>query len=229
MRKLRSFVFICAIFCVTVLPTMAQEKIIPVTETENQKAKTTEINLPEGTLVEVRLSTEIQSNFIIEGQLIAFSVVEPVKVNDAIVIERGAHARGKVAKFHKAGRWGRAGEIILEMQDVLAVDGSRISLKLSSQTKATGDSDHATAIARGGATVVAVVLLGPVGVVYGAYSLVRGGLHKGTNAIIPEGLLLEAKVIGNSKIEVTMKESDKKLNENHVKDEKISTEKNSRE
>ena len=229
MRNLRSFVFLSVILCLTVLPATAQEKIIPVSETENQKTKTTEINLPEDTMVELRLSTGLQSNLIIEGQLISFSVVEPIKINDVIVIEGGARARGKVAKFRKAGSWGRGGEIFLEMQDVMAVDGSRIPLKLSRQTKATGDSDHAPAIARGGATVAVVALLGPVGVIYGAYSLVRSGLNKGSNAVIPEGLLLEAKVIGSAKVKVALTEPDKKQNEDSGNDEKITTEKNSLE
>lgn len=227
MKSIRSIIFCSAILLLTVLPATAQGKIISLSETENQKSKSSEVNLPEDTMVEVQLSTNLQSNFINEGQFIAFTVVEPIKINGVTVIERGARARGKIAKVRKAGRWGRAGEIYLEMQDVIAVDGARIPLKLTRKEKVTGDSDHATSVVRGGVTIAAVVLLGPVGVIYGAYSLARSGLNKGGDAVIPAGLLLETKVIGNAKVKVALTEPVKKQNEDAGKEEKIASEKNS--
>lgn len=227
MKNLLKRAFPFALLLLTTSLASAQDKTIAsaTPETEKQKPVVAELTLPEGTMVEVQLSNEIHSNQVQAGHLIAFTVVEPIKINGLTVIEKGAHARGRIAKVHKAGRWGKAGEIQLEIQDAVAVDGTRIPLKFTHREKAVGDSDHATTAIRAGASVAAVAVLGPFGIPYAAFFLVRSGLNKGSNAVIPAGLLFETKVIGNAKVKTALVEPTKKPNEVASEEEKVTTEK----
>lgn len=206
MKNLRKLALPFALLLLTALPAIAQGQpgATVTSETEKQTTASAELTLPEGTMVEVQLSADVHSNYVQEGHLIAFTVVQPIKINDIIVIEKGAHARGRIVKVRKAGRWGRAGEIYLEMQDAVAVDGARIPINLIHKEKAVGDSDHAPTIISAGAGVATVAILGPFGAIYGAYLLARGGLNKGSDAVIPAGMLFETKVTGDTKVKVTL-------------------------
>jgi hypothetical protein len=97
------------------------------------------LKLPQGTPLDVEMAYTISSQEVRAGELISFRVVNPVLVDGVEVIAVGATATGRVVKASRGGHWGRAGRIAWTMQDVAAVDGTRIPLA-SSGARAVGDS-----------------------------------------------------------------------------------------
>lgn len=143
------------------------------------------ITIPHGTLVDVELTAAVTSEQYLDGSIIGFTVVQPVKVNGVTVIERGAPAKARVTKVTKAGRWGKGGNIAWVMQDVMAVDGSRVRLKFSEKLK--GNSAHSTVIAAGAATSLVIPFAG-----------LLWGLKKGSEVTISAGRRFEALVDGDA-------------------------------
>lgn len=148
----------------------------------------TQINIPDGTALEVECTYTVSSADVEEGSAVSFNVVHPVVINGVTVIARGARATARVTKAKKGGSWGRAGQLAWTMQDVLAVDGSRIPLEFSKSTK--GDSKGGT-VATG--VIVTGVLFWPAAPFW--------GFKKGKDAKVPAGQRFEVVVHGNATVQ----------------------------
>jgi hypothetical protein len=147
-------------------------------------AEGVEVKVPDGTLVEIELMTNISSATAKEGDIVDFTIVNPVVINGVTVIEKGAPAKARIAAVKKAGYWGKAGRIGWTMQDALAADGNRIALRM--EKKLTGDSKGGTVAT---ATIVTAVVFWPAAPFW--------GFKKGKNAIFPAGKRFEAFVHGD--------------------------------
>lgn len=146
-----------------------------------------EIKIPDGTQMELELVSNITSKEAQEGDIVNFTVVNPVVLNGVTVIDRGAPAKGRIAVAKKSGRWGRSGKLGWAMQDVLAVDGSRIAVRM--EKKLSGDS-------KGGTVATGVILTSLV--FWPAAPL--WGFKKGKEVSIPAGKRLEAFIHGDSTV-----------------------------
>src|SRR5215510_11888005 len=65
--------------------------------------------LPEGTKIRVRLDQNISSATAEEGQVVELSVLDAVKINDAVCIAEGARVTGTITQAQEKRRLGRAG------------------------------------------------------------------------------------------------------------------------
>jgi len=144
-----------------------------------------EVNVPDGTPLEVESTFNVSSGEVDEGSAVSFTVVHPVKVNGVTVISAGARATARVTKAKKGGSWGRAGTLAWEMKDVVAVDGSKIPLEFAKRTK--GDSKGGTVAT---AVIVTGVLFWPAAPFW--------GFKKGKDAKVPAGSRFEVAVHGNA-------------------------------
>lgn len=147
-------------------------------------AEGVEVKVPDGTPLEIELMTTISSATAKEGDIVDFTVVNPVVINGITVIEKGAPAKARIAAVKKAGYWGKAGRIGWTMQDALAADGNRIALRM--EKKLTGDSKGGTVAT---ATIVTAVVFWPAAPFW--------GFKKGKNAVFPAGKRFEAFVHGD--------------------------------
>jgi len=147
-----------------------------------------DVTIPDGTALEVECTYTVSSGEVEEGNAVSFNVVHPVVINGVTVIARGARATARVTKAKKGGSWGRAGQLAWTMQDVLAVDGSRIPLEFSKSTK--GDSKGGT-VATG--VIVTGVLFWPAAPLW--------GFKKGKDAKVPAGQRFEVVVHGNTVVQ----------------------------
>lgn len=86
---------------------------------------TAEATIPNGTSVEVAVSSDVSPGGLQEGSFVEMSVAQDVVVGGVTVVARGAEARGRVMAVRHAGL-GSAGEVVWFMQDVQAVSGERI-------------------------------------------------------------------------------------------------------
>ncbi len=147
------------------------------------------MTIPDGTPLEVEATYTVSSAEVEEGSAVSFSVVHPVIINGATVIARGARATARVTKAKKGGSWGRAGTLAWMMQDVLAVDGSKVPLEFSKSTR--GDSKGGT-VATG--IIVTGVLFWPAAPLW--------GFKKGKDAKVPAGRRFDVVVHGSTNVQV---------------------------
>ena len=162
----------------------------PQASVENREPpmQLTQVTVPDGTTLEVECTYTVSSGEIEEGNAVSFNVVHPVVINGVTVIAKGARATARVTKAKKGGSWGRAGQLAWTMQDVIAVDGSKIPLEFSKSTK--GDSKGGT-VATG--VIVTGVLFWPAAPFW--------GFKKGKDAKVPAGQRFEVVVHGNSVVQ----------------------------
>ena len=89
------------------------------------------VRVADGTPIEIELKTNISSENIKPGTAVAFAIVQPVRIGEVTVIERGAPVKVRIKEAKKAMHWGRQGELILVPEGVLAAGGSEISLRFA--------------------------------------------------------------------------------------------------
>ena len=136
---------------------------------------TTPVKIPLGTIVEVETTRAFSSANLKVGAPITFLVTKRIFVNKILVIDRGAVARAHVVKVRRASGWGRPGMLAWEMDDVVAVDGSKIKINVTGTQ--TGQSRSA-AVAGGALATGAMIFpyTSPVALIW--------GLKKGDEAVL---------------------------------------------
>ena len=144
---------------------------------EEPVPNTAKVQIPAGTMVELEGISEVSSANVAEGSRINLRVSRRVFVNGVLVIDRGALARARVINSRRAGAWGRGGSLGWVLEDVAAVDGSRIPIKLSDRLEGKNRSRAvvAAAIATG---AVVFPYTPPVGLIW--------ALKKGDEAVLDE-------------------------------------------
>ena len=155
----------------------------------------TSITVPDGTPLEVEATYTVSSAEVEEGSAVSFTVVHPVVINGATIIARGARATARVTKAKKGGSWGRAGTLAWMMQDVIAVDGTKVPLEFSKSTR--GDSKGGT-VATG--IIVTGVLFWPAAPFW--------GFKKGKDAKVPAGRRFDVTVHGNTIVQLKASSED---------------------
>jgi hypothetical protein len=129
--------------------------------------------LREGSPVALKFVADLNSKTANEGDAVEFTLDDDIKVGDAIVVAKGAHAVATVSHARRAGMVGRPGELDVQIQYVIA--GSN-HVRIRGNKGREGDS-------RTGAAVALTVLFGPVGLI-----------KHGKNVDIPAGTALTAYV-----------------------------------
>jgi hypothetical protein len=150
------------------------------------------LKLPRGTPLDIEMAYTISSQEVRAGELISFRVVNPVLVDGVEVIAVGATATARVVKASRGGHWGRAGRIAWTMQDVTAVDGTRVPLAATGRI--VGDSKGAKVATQMILTGALLPLIAPVALLH--------GFKRGENALIPAGKRFEVSVSNDAAVAV---------------------------
>ena len=137
------------------------------------------VTIPDGTLLELELQKNVSSKTAEIGDLVDFAVVSAVVIDDVVVIEKGASARGRIAEVKRGRSFGRAGKLDIAIQDVLATDNERVPLRASEQAEGEGSTGKVT-----GAIIVTTILFFPVAPLW--------GFVKGKNVELPIGLRVQS-------------------------------------
>src|SRR5438093_1897067 len=146
---------------------------------------TIRVKIPAGTMIAVEPAKAISSAKVQDGSRITFLVTRRVFVNSVLVIDRGAIATARVPKIRRAASWGRAGTLNFAMEDVVAVDGTRIPIQLSQRVKG---SNHTTAVA------AAAIVTGAIVFPYTSPAALIWALKKGDDAVLDQSTKLSATV-----------------------------------
>lgn len=152
--------------------------------------KNLRVKIPNGLAIEVEAPFTVSSQDVRKGDAISFRVVNPVKVDGVVVIAPGATATARVVQASRGGHFGKAGRLAWTMEDVAAVDGTRISLQAGGRI--VGDSKAAKVITQ---TVVMGALLWVVAPV-----ALFHGFKRGENALLPAGKRLEVLSQGETSV-----------------------------
>jgi hypothetical protein len=169
-------------------PPAATTTAIPVAE---PPPPTTQIQVPTGTVLQIEPASPVSSAFAREGDRIRFLVTRRVMVDGVEVIERGAVARGHIIKSKPAKSWGRGGLLAWVLDDVVAVDGTRIPIKLS---------DRLVGKSRSKAVVAAAVATGATVLPYSSPVGLIWALKKGEEAVLDQSRKSAALVSGNTEV-----------------------------
>ena len=157
-----------------------------------------EVKLAAGTPIEVEVAYTVNSKDVKLGEQISFRVLIPIVVDGVTVIEKDSLVTARVTRAKRGGHWGRAGRLNWTMEDIVAVDNSRIPLapeialtvdklwsldksKTNNQSKNVGGGVKGPSRAGEVAamTAISAVLFPPVALM--------NGFKRGGDAVLPEG------------------------------------------
>ncbi|HEY0761033.1 MAG TPA: hypothetical protein VGD61_01545 [Pyrinomonadaceae bacterium] len=133
------------------------------------------VKLPKGGAVIVETLYPVSSANFKVNNTIAFAVTRPVVVDGALVIPRGTIARAKIVRVEKARSFGRGGALTFEMEQIIALDGTKIPVQL---TAVTQGSNFTGALAAGAAATSALIFP------YTAPAALIWGFKKGDDAVV---------------------------------------------
>lgn len=131
----------------------------------NGKPVVTKVTVNKDSLLKVKLVTPLTTRTNRSGDIVAFQVSEDVYVDEHLIIPKGAQGVGKVTKVEGARNFGRDAQLQISFDTVAAMDGSSLSTVLGEKAKLENKS-LATAA---GASVAGMIILGPIGIVGGAF------------------------------------------------------------
>lgn len=159
-----------------------------------EEPKSLTVRIPDGTRIDIESAFTISSQEVRAGDFLSFRVVNPVLIDGVTVIAVGATANARVEKSSRGAHFGRAGRLVWTLQDVTAVDGTRVPLKFSG--RAVGDSKGAKVATQ---MIVMGALLWPIAPV-----VLFHGFKRGENAFIPAGKRFEVFVQGDATVRRTV-------------------------
>ena len=133
------------------------------------------VRLPKGAAVIVETLYPISSADFKINNTIAFAVVQPVVVDDALIIPRGTIARAKIVRVRKAGNFGRGGALTFEMERIIAIDGTKIPVQLT----AAAEGGNRTGVLAVGAAATSALIFP-----YTAPAALVWGFKKGDDAVV---------------------------------------------
>jgi hypothetical protein len=139
--------------------------------TAAQPATPERLVLKEGADVFLKFAQDLSSKTTSEGDSVNLVLDEDLKVGEVVILKAGAKAVGTITHAKKAGMMGRAGELNMRLDYLLAND-NRVRLRGSKGKEGEGKE---------GATVALTVLFGPIGLI-----------KHGKNVVIASGTPLKA-------------------------------------
>ena len=180
-------------------PASSTPMAIPLAE---PAPETTRVHIPAGTVIRIEAAVPISSADASEGDKIKFLVSRRVLVNGVVVIERGALVRAQVVKSKPAESWGRGGLLGWIVEDVVAVDGTRVPIKLSDRLQGKNRSK---------AVVAAAIATGAAVLPYSSPVALIWALKKGDEAVLDESRKSIALVSGDMEVAGLLPKSKKVL------------------
>lgn len=147
------------------------------------------VQVPADTLVKIALSEAVSSKNLKAGDKVSYRVAEDVSVDGVLLFVKGAEGEGTVKKVTPARNFGRNAELLIEFEKTKSIDGTYVDTFVGEAAK----KEMTNLAMAAGASVAGIVLLGPVGIIAGAFV-------KGKNIELPEG----TEVIIQTKAEETL-------------------------
>ena len=143
-----------------------------------------ELKLPAGTPIDIESTYTVSSIDFRPGDYLSFRVLIPVLIDGVALIDRGSLVTGRAVEAKRGGHWGKAGRLSWTIQDVVAVDGTRVPLQAQKDLPTGRNGIKGTS--HGGEVATKTVLFGALLFPLSPLALMSG-FKRGENAVLPEG------------------------------------------
>jgi len=137
-----------------------------------------------GTAIEIESAYTTSSLNLRPNDYLTFRVLIPIKVDGVIVIPDKALVTGRVVEAKRGGHWGKAGRLSWAMQDVIALDGTRVPIRVQKDIPSGREGIKGTG--HGGQVATEMVVFGALMFAF-APLVLMSGFKRGENAVLPEG------------------------------------------
>jgi hypothetical protein len=191
MKRAISLIFI-HLFVITTIqaqsPTASPAAANPVQLSQPESATAPpavrELKIPAGTPLEIETAFTVNSQYVRPEELISFRVLVPVRVDGVTVIEKYSLVTGRIVEAKRGRHWGRAGKLSWIMQDVVAVDLTRVPLQ--AVRDAPVGTNRVAGTSHGGEVAAHIAIAAPL-MLFAAPLALTAGFKRGENALLPEG------------------------------------------
>ncbi len=116
-------------------------------------------------LVKIKMISPLDTRTSKAGDEVVFQAAEDFLSGDTLIIAKGALGHGKVIKVERSKNFGRDAKLVVAFDAMTALDGSHVDTLLGDKAKEQTRSMAKAA----GASVAGMFVLGPIGVVGGAF------------------------------------------------------------
>jgi len=157
---------------------------VQVSQRDPQQSGTREFKIPAGTPLEIETAYTVESEHISSEDLISFRVLVPIKIDGVTLIEKYSLVTARVVEAKRGRHWGRAGRLAWIMQDVVAVDLTRVPLQPHNDSTDVRNAVKGTSHA--GQVATEMIVFGSLMWVIAPVVLLHG-FKRGENAVLPEG------------------------------------------
>jgi hypothetical protein len=144
-----------------------------------------ELKIPAGTTLEIETAYTVISSNVRKHDFLSFRVLVPVKIDGVTLIEQNALVTGRVIEAKRGGRWGKAGKLSWIMEDVVAVDLSRVPVQPHQELP--GSPDRIAGISHGGEVAARAAIMSAVFFPLAPLAIIGGAFKRGEDAILPQG------------------------------------------
>ena len=124
-----------------------------------------QVTLPKDSVFKITFTKEMSTKMTRQGDEVNFKASDNLYVNDVLVLPKGATGIGVVKKVVQPGIFGKDGRIDITFTHIYGVDGTKIPLTVGELAQQKAESIAGAA----GAAIGGMVILGPVGIVGGAF------------------------------------------------------------
>ena len=123
------------------------------------------VTLPKDSVIKLEFAEDLSSKTAQAGDVVKYKVADNVFVNDVLVIPKGAEGLGKVTKVVGPRMFGQDARIDVDFGFLYAIDNTHVKVFLGEIAK----QEAKTIAGAAGATIGGMVVLGPIGVIGGAF------------------------------------------------------------
>ena len=164
-----------------------------------------ELKIRAGTPLEIEAAYAVSSLDVRPNDLISFRVIVPIKIDGVTVVERYSLVSGRVVQAKRGGHWGKAGKLSWAMQDVVAVDLTRVPLQ--AQIEGPEAKNGVKGTSHGGQVATEMIVFGSL-LFVAAPLVLLSGFRRGENAVLPEGKRFVVYVQSDTNVKVQAERSE---------------------
>lgn len=152
------------------------EELTKLASYKNGTIPVRSVTLPKDNVIKIEFLENMSTKQSRVGDAVNFKAADNLYVNDVLVLPKGSRGTGSIKKVSQPGIFGKDGRIDIQFTSIAGVDGTQIPITVGDLSKQKASS----AAGAGAATIGGLVILGPVGLVGGAFV-------KGAGVNIPAG------------------------------------------
>ncbi|SDP41571.1 hypothetical protein [Selenomonas ruminantium] len=123
------------------------------------------VSVPKNTLIKVALVDPVNTKNLKKGDAIRYKVAADVIVDGKLVFAKGEPGDGTVTNVKQAKNFGRNAKLDIDYKQTKSIDGTYVATFMGEESK----KEMKNLAMAAGASLAGIVLLGPIGVIGGAF------------------------------------------------------------